>query len=71
MQEKSQQSITALPLSLKTRWQKPALKFLIKDRLGFDGLQFCFQFPCQPEGEILYQLLYLQLIIENMPLVRS
>lgn len=59
------------PFPSKPARQKPALTFLIKARLGFDGLQFCFRFPCQPGGEILYQLLYLKLIIENMPPLRS
>lgn len=30
------------PFPSKPAWQKPALTFLIKARLSFDRLQFCF-----------------------------
>lgn len=69
MQEKPWPRIAAaLPLSLKTI---PALMLLIKARLSSDRLQFCFRFPCQPGGEILYQILYIKLIIENLAVLCS
>lgn len=65
------QVLLLFPFPSKPLQQKPRLTFLIKARPSSDRLQFCFRFPCQPGGEILYQLLYLKLIIENLPVLCS